>query len=307
MKILITGATGFVGGTLLRHCISSQHEVAVFSRRAGPPFLDPSILWFQGSFENIPHLMQCLSRFQPDWILHCAGAGSVPLSMENPAEDFKNSASLTQNLLEAIRMSSSKARLAIMSSAALYGNPQALPICENAPVQPLSPYGWHRSMAEQLFLSYQQSFGIEGVICRIFSAYGEHLRKQVVYDTFRKLHSKQEKCEFWGTGLESRDFLHADDMARAILLLCNKEARGTFNLASGTQTYIKDLVLHIAKITCYNQDICFSGHSRPGDPLNWEADIQKLKTLGFQPQITINDGLERVWKWLQNEHPQQLS
>lgn len=302
MKFLITGATGFVGGTLLRHCISSSFEVAVYSRRAGPPFLDPSIAWYQGSFENIPHLIQCIQKTQPDWILHCAGSGSVPLSMENPAEDFKNSASLTQNLLEAIRMSGFKPRIALMSSAALYGNPQTLPIRESAPISPLSPYGWHRSIAEQLFLSYSQSFEIEGFVCRIFSAYGEYLRKQVVFDTFGKFNQTgQIPAIFWGTGAESRDFIHADDMARAILLLCQKEARGIFNLGSGQQTKIADLVGLIHQTMGSESSYSFNGMNRPGDPLNWEADIGLLQSYGFEPQISLTEGISRVWKWLQND------
>lgn len=300
MKIFLTGATGFIGSTLLRHSLRAGHEVMVYSRRklSWPP--GQGIKAVQGSFENIPLLMQSLRDFKPDWIYHCAGSGSVPFSMEHPLEDFQSSVSLVQSLLEAHRTSSSKARIALMSSAALYGNPSTLPINEDAQLAPLSPYGFHRKIAEEIFHSYAQSFGLEGFICRIFSAYGQGLQKQVVYEIFKKFMDPTNLApEFWGTGAETRDFIHADDLARAVLHLSLDEARGIYNLASGTQTSIRSLVELISTSMGAPKPYSFNGMNRPGDPLYWQADTSKLLHHGFKTEISLESGIQQIWESLQ--------
>jgi UDP-glucose 4-epimerase len=304
--MLLTGATGFIGGSLLRQCLADGYDVAVYARRPAPTFLNSRIPWYVGSFGNVPQLMHAIQGFNPDWILHCAGAGSVPFSLASPAEDFNNSASLVQNLLEAVRLGQTASRIALMSSAALYGNPTSLPISEDAAVQPLSPYGWNRSIAEQLFESYSRSYGIHGYVARIFSAYGEHLRKQVIYDAFIKTAwATEEECVFFGTGEETRDFIHAADLSKAVLQLCAGEARGLFNIASGVQTTIKELVELVVRTHKRPIRIRFNGEHRPGDPLYWQADISRLESMGFTPSVSLREGIERVWNWVRHERPLQ--
>src|SRR5262249_9155743 len=115
---------------------------------------------------------------RPDLVIHCAGSGSVGFSFDNPAQDFRRTAETTLEVLEYTRTCAPETALVYPSSAAVYGKAVTTPIRVGSPLSPISPYGVHKKVAEDLCRSYGQTFRLRIALVRIFSAYGPGLRKQ---------------------------------------------------------------------------------------------------------------------------------
>jgi len=239
-----------------------------------------------------------LSLVKPDLLVNCASSASVQLSMQDPLSDLSQSVGVYSEILEAVRMESPNTTVALTSSAAIYGQPILLPTPEIAAKCPLSPYGYHKLMCEMLSDEYASIFGIKTLNLRIFSAYGERLFKQVIYDILTKINSPgNSQIELYGTGKETRDFIYAQDVAKAIDIIYKSGQTGTFNVAAGTPTSIYEIAQTLNQLTNRHREICFIGNSRPGDPDFWHADISKLKVLGFTAEVPISEGLSRVARW----------
>jgi UDP-glucose 4-epimerase len=235
-----------------------------------------------------------LSDIAPDVVIHCAGNASVPDSVDNPHDDFVSHVVLTEWLIHQCRKSAPRTRLMYLSSAAVYGQPEELPVHESAVIRPVSPYGHHKRMAEMLCEEASQLFGLQTVIARVFSAYGAGLRRQVVWESARQA-VEDGRIQLHGTGEETRDFIHAQDVSRAILILAQSASPdgAIFNVASGIETSVKFLAEAIAQ-ECGECQVTFRGQRRACDPERWRADIGKLHSLGFSPSISLKDGIRDV-------------
>ena len=181
MKIIVIGSKGFIGS----HCVdyfSKEHEVwgcdVVLDYNTSHYFsIDAVDSDFLGIFEQREY----------DVCINCSGAANVPFSLDKPFNDFKLNTLNVFKLLEAIRKHSPKCKFITMSSAAVYGNPEQLPIVESQMKNPVSPYGFHKSMAENICEEYSRFWNIQTCSLRIFSAYGPRLKKQLFWDLFHKI------------------------------------------------------------------------------------------------------------------------
>ena len=300
--VVITGVAGFLGGHVARHfaqngwSVVGVDVVAPENARIGT-----QCRYVQLSLPS-PELSELLKEIQPHTCVHCAGRASVALSIEDPAADFRGNTVLTFELLDALRRSAPRCRFLLLSSAAVYGNPQRLPVGEDQPVAPLSPYGFHKRQAELLVQEFAKVYGQPGLSVRIFSAYGPGLRRQVIWDICERILSTGA-LTLGGTGEETRDFVHAADVAAALALLADRApAEGEiYNLATGRETSIAELAEVLATALKREVRAIFDGRSRPGDPRNWRADISKLRVLGFQPALSLEDGLAQIAQWASAE------
>ena len=204
----------------------------------------------------------------------------------------------TFNLLNAIRNHCSQCKCVYLSSAAVYGNPKVLPIKEEHDVSPISPYGYHKLHAEAICREFADLYQLPIVVARIFSAYGNGLKKQLLWDISSKVKQGKE-VELFGTGEETRDFIHIYDLAKAIKIIVKNPISGfqIFNIANGKQIKVKELASLLVSQYSPNLKIKFNGQSRPGDPKFWEADISEIKTLGYQQQVNIFEGVNAYAKW----------
>ena len=225
--------------------------------------------------------------------------------MSDPLGDFRATASTLMNVLESIRRSGREPLLVFPSSAAVYGNPRHLPVPEEAPLDPISPYGFHKSACEMLAREYAQCFGLSIVVCRLFSLFGEWQRRLLVWEIFHQLAGTTPAVELQGTGTESRDFLAVDDLSRAILALhpaAPRQACTILNVASGRETPILDLAELMRARIAPAKDIVCRGVARPGDPFRWVADIRRLQSLApaWEPQ-ELAPALEAVMEQWQRD------
>jgi len=234
---------------------------------------------------------------QPDIIIHCAGSGSVVFSMDHPFQDFQRTVSTTYAVLEFIRMQSPGTRLVYPSSAGVYGIAESLPIEESAVLHPISPYGVHKKMAEDLCRSYAKHFKLAAAIVRLFSIYGDTLRKQLLWDACTKLRSHENS--FFGRGLERRDWLHIDDTATLLYLAGQNAAPDcpTVNGGSGQGTSTREILAELFSRYGSTDSPQFSGSPRPGDPVDYIADISKARQWNWQPSTSWQEGVREYVEW----------
>lgn len=302
-RVIVIGAGGFLGSHI-SNFFHEQHSDVFLVGKLSDNNNPPQEKCFNNVLnERLPsrRFEQLVREIKPDAIIHCAGTSSVINSMAAPFEDFTTSVNLCAYILETIRLHSPKSKFVLLSSAAVYGCPEVLPISENTLLLPISPYGYHKVMNELLAEEYNRIYGITTIILRIFSAYGEGLRKQVLYDMCNKFLDKTTNTiKVYGTGKETRDFIHVNDLCKSIDVLLTHGAVGVHNIGSGTGTSIEQLLDLISQNFESKKQIEFTGETRQGDPLYWEADIKKLSAHGFRPEISIQEGVTKYCKWFKN-------
>lgn len=293
MKILIVGSKGFIGS----HCVdyfSNDHEVwecDVIMDYDNPRYL--SIDAVDSDF------LELFQKYQFDVCINCSGAASVPFSLEKPFNDFRLNTLNVVKMLEAIRLTSPDCKFITMSSAAVYGNPQSLPIKENAGIIPVSPYGFHKVITEMICQEYSRFWGIKTCCLRIFSAYGPRLKKQLFWDMYQKV-VNDEIVKLWGTGNETRDFIYISDLVQAIdLAIYNSKFNGELiNIANGHQIPIKEVANIFVDILKTDKRIEFNNEIRKGDPLNWEADVDLIKSWGYIQSVNLEEGVNKYISWI---------
>jgi len=298
--VLITGAGGFLAG----------HVAGAFAsagwRTIGVGRTDPNrqAESFDGfdlhDVADTEHDISLLERYTPEAIVHLAAPASVQQSMRNPLADVHGHVLPTAGLLESIRIAAIDTRVILISSAAVYGDPAVMPVSEDAPLAPISPYGFHKLQQELLLDEYVRIHGLRGCKARIFSTYGENLRRLAVWDIARR--ALAGNYTVYGDGDEARDYLYAGDAARVIVCLaeraeCNGEA---LNVASGEAVTIRALADEIFRAADVDAAPQFTGETLPGSPRRWRADVTRLGSLGC-PTSPWSSGLGQTINWIRGQ------
>ena len=292
-KVLITGAAGFIGTKMLNLFMERGYTVYGWDR-INMEHVDSIDMLDEAAVISV------LEKIKPDIVVHCAGSADVGKSVQYPETDYAGNVTITHNLLFALhKLHMEHVRVVFLSSAGVYGNPISLPITEDMPVNPLSPYALHKVMCEDICRYFRCNYGMKIKVARIFSAYGAGLRKQIFWDMHKKV-EQTGKLEMFGTGNESRDYIHVNDVIQSLYLLAVTESDELiFNVANGEETTIRQATECFAECAGISKDkISFNGHVREGDPINWRADISRIKKLGYKKSIEMLDGLQEYVNWV---------
>ncbi|GHV32185.1 UDP-glucose 4-epimerase [Spirochaetia bacterium] len=292
MNLLIIGSTGFIGSHLFSR-LSTKYNCygadIINKENVNNYFLlKRDDVDYDNLFKN-NHFDVCINA---------SGAASVSESFLKPDYDMKLNVMNVEKILECIRKYQRNCHFITLSSAAVYGNPVRIPIKESDSLFPISPYGLHKMFSEEICKLYTNLFDIKTTCVRIFSAYGDGLKKQLLWDVLNKF-LYEDEIEIYGSGNESRDFIHINDIVEAIALIINNVHSGfnIFNIANGEEIAVKYIVSSIKE--CLNSDrkIIFNNKNRAGDPLNWQADISKIRDLGYRKTVTIEQGIISYVSW----------
>jgi dTDP-glucose 4,6-dehydratase/UDP-glucose 4-epimerase len=298
MKLLIIGSKGFIGSHALNY-FSSQPSFEVWGCDVVTDYEAQHYFLIDVSHADYDAVFQEQAF---DVCINCSGAASVPDSMVHPLRDYYLNTKSVFSLLEAIRKFSPGCKFINLSSAAVYGNPAKLPVQEQDPIQPLSPYGWHKYQSELICKEFYQNFNMATCAIRIFSAFGPGLSKQLFWDWHQKtLHSSS--IAIFGTGKESRDFIYISDLVHAIemVILHGAFTGEVYNVANGEEVSIQQAIEVFKSASRRQFDYTFTMETRKGDPLNWVADIQKLRALGYKQQVNFEKGIEYYCQWLRKK------
>lgn len=300
-SVLILGAAGFLGRYLVEACSNLNYRIYGVSRTASC-LQGVFTAYITGDIETVD--IDSLMKFSSiDYCFHFASSSSVGGSIVSPFSDFMGCLPGTARLLDIVRRNQPQCHVIFASSAAVYGNPVSLPISERSSTNPISPYGCHKLLAENLAKDYSRIYGLRISVMRIFSAYGPGQKKQLLWDACNKITSaiiaRQKSVSFDGTGFETRDFIHAQDVASAALAIAQHNGSGysLYNVASGYETSIKRIIEIISSSFEASVQIDFAGGPSFGVPSNWCADVSKLQSIGHTSVNNLDKSIHSYVQW----------
>jgi UDP-glucose 4-epimerase len=297
---VVLGAGGFIGRHVCRTL--AQQGATVFGLGHGDWSTDEQRRWgltrWVAADAGIGALNTLLGGRPLAALIHCAGGSAVARSYSEPLVDFRRSVDSTAELLEFARTwPGSTPRVVLTSSAAVYGDQGDVDITEASACSPISPYGFHKLAAEQLCTSYARFFNVPVTVVRLFSVYGEGLRKQLLWDACQRFQRGEPR--FFGTGHELRDWIHVED-ATALLCAAASAPQARFALYNGghEQASTHDLLSTLGGLFDGHPVPVFTGKTHTGNPRRLTADCAHARhQLGWQPQVRLADGLRRYAEW----------
>lgn len=301
MNTLVTGGAGFIGSNLVRLLLNTGHRVTVLDNLSSgyrenlDPF--PQVTFVEGDIRNEGAVSRAIDGAEV--VFHLAASVGNTRSIEHPFEDSEINMLGTLRILEAARHNGVR-KVVNTSSAGIFGELKHLPIKEDHPVEPDSPYGASKLGAEKLALAYGKLYDLEVVCLRYFNVYGVNQR----YDAYgnaipifahRILHDMP--VIIFGDGEQTRDFVSVKDVALANLNAAEPGVSGAFNIASGTTITINELVRMMVDASGL-QPVIEHGAPRPGDVRHSKADISAAcAAFGYHPTVDLPEGLQEYMDW----------
>jgi UDP-glucose 4-epimerase len=306
---IVTGAYGFIG----RHLAYELGRQGVLVSGLGHGNWLTSQAkhwgvrhWLSASVESTSLELLKSQTHPADVVFHLAGGSSVGASLADPCEDFRRTVTTTVELLDWVRRSSPATKVVLVSSAAVYGNSHHGPVAENSDLSPYSPYGVHKRMMEEIGQSYVANYGLSVIALRLFSVYGEHLRKQLLWDLCAKLCSGASCLTLGGTGGELRDWTAVSDVVGCLIGSAKLDHQGfrVINIGTGTASPVRHVAERIAEswraLGGQTVSMQFTGKSRPGDPFCLVADCSRLEQLGLHCMQPLDHNLDRYVRWFRD-------
>jgi UDP-glucose 4-epimerase len=303
MRCLVTGGAGFIGSNVVRRLLEREHEVTVFDNCSTGYEINlkpyPDAEFVRGDIRDATAVE--VAVHDQDVVFHLAASVGNQKSIDEPLYDASHNVLGTINVLEAMR-NHRVGSIVYSSSAGIFGEPQYQPVDEAHPTEPDSPYGATKLCGEKLVLSYMKLYGIKACCLRYFNVYGENQRFDAygnVIPIFAGRIAAGEGLTVFGDGEQTRDFVDVKDVAAANVAAAeNAEAKGTFNIGTGTEITINRLVEILREVTQVDFEVAY-GPPRPGDVRHCTAEITRLReVLGISPGTDIPEKLEKYYAWM---------
>jgi len=305
-RALVTGGAGFIGSHLVDRLTKEGYEIVVLDN------------FFSGKIRNIKRHLDSRKFFlvkgdignsedvkevirNVDAVFHLAAVVSVPLSIENPLLVNDVNVRGTLNLLEA-SLKAHVERFIYASSCAVYGEASSLPINEQHPTNPLSPYAASKLAAEYYCKLFYENNGLKTLCLRYFNVYGPRQVKNLYSGVITRFIDRLKQGKppvIYGDGEQTRDFVHVNDTVEANMLAlnCQRSAGEVINVGTGKPTTINQLAMVLIGLS--GRDNLKPIHSAPrkGDIKSSCADISKAKrVLGYEPTVMLKEGLKSLLK-----------
>lgn len=306
MRVLVTGGAGFIGSNLVGELIQQGYEITVLDNLTSGNISNlkaySSIRFVQGDIRDERSVNSAMADARI--VFHLAASVGNKRSIDNPAEDAEINVLGTLRVLEAARKAG-VIKIVASSSAAIFGELKSLPIGENHPTEPDSPYGCSKLCMEKECLSFHKLYSIEVVCLRYFNVYGPNQR----YDEYGNVIPKfvfrilgGEPIIIYGNGEQTRDFVHVRDVVHANISAAQaKGISGYFNIGSGGRISINRLTELLKEIGADIPTIIMAP-ARQGDVLHSLADITAARSsLHYEPRVDIKEGLREYLAWAKKE------
>jgi len=320
-RVIVTGGAGFIGSNLVEALIKDERveKVLVIDDLSNGYYSNIQEFESNPKFEFVKEDIcnyEAMLQFTKGYhlISHQAALGSVPRSIENPMRSNLVNVDGTINVLFAA-VQNGVERVVLACSSSTYGDSPELPKVEARIGKPLSPYAITKYAVELYADVFSKTYGLNYVGFRYFNVFGPKQSPDnpyaAVIPIFCKAFMEGRQPQINGDGETSRDFTFVDNAVQANLLglfTDNQEALNqVYNMACGEQTTLNEMVDLLGKVSGKSISANY-GPERKGDVRHSKADISKIQTLlGYQPKVKFKEGLEKVYHWYQQPHPQPLS
>jgi UDP-glucose 4-epimerase len=318
-SILVTGGAGYIGSHTVKELLKRRYDVVVFDNlSAGHRQFVLTDRFVEGDLLDLDSLRTCFDRFSFDSIVHFAALTSVPDSVRDPQRYYQTNIIAGLNLLQ-VMLEHDVKKLVFSSSAAVYGSPQVVPIPEDHPKNPESPYGRTKWIFEQILEDYGRAYGLKSISLRYFNAAGSDPAGEIgewhdpethlIPIVLAVAQGKREHVEIFGTDYDTpdgtciRDFIHVSDLAEAHLLALEHLREGApstaYNLGTGAGHSVREVVEICSKVTG-TEIRAVEAPRRPGDLPRLLADSTRtLKDLRWSPRYPELETIVRTaWDWM---------
>lgn len=298
-RILVTGGAGFIGSHLVDKLVELRAQVTVldnlsFGKRE---YINPNAKFVDSDIRDYETLKKTIVG--QELIYHLAAIATTKenaLGWNNLIEDYEVNTIGTLNIFRALVEMKINPRVIYTSSAAVYGNPEYVPMDEKHPTNPISPYGVSKLTGEKYAHAYYKEQGLKITSLRVFNTYGPRQLRYVMFDLIQKLHKNPDRLEVMGTGQQIRDYCYVTDTVDAFILVAenDKTIGRQLNVAGGNPISIMELAEKIIGILGLNgrTNLSVTGKSWKGDIDKLIADISLIKQLvNFNPKVDIGQGL----------------
>lgn len=307
MRVVVTGAAGFIGSHLSERLLAAGHSVVgidcfadYYERAKKERNLAPSRDHDKFQFEEADLVDADLAPLLDGAgvVYHLAGQPGVRPSWGNQFDRYvRDNVIATQRLLEALKGTPVK-RLVFAGSSSVYGDAERFPTKETALPRPVSPYGVTKLAAEHLTHLYTRNFGIPAVSVRYFTVYGPRQRPDMAFSRFMQALTAREEIEVYGDGEQTREFTYVSDAVEGTIKASTAEVVGeVFNLGGGSRVTVNKVLgtlEEISGIKVRRQNL----PAAPGDPRHTGASINLARErLGWEPRVSLAEGLAKQWEW----------
>jgi len=302
-KIVITGASGFVGANLAQNLSKTKHQIHIFTRKNSKLWrledIKTKLNIHKVTLDNSKALKKKLLEIEPKFVFHCATYGVLP-SQTNFSKLIKTNLIGTYNLLQALEECNKLSKLVNLDSSFVYGKKNNS-IKENQIADPITPYGIVKLSQTNLVRYYSVKRKIPSITMRLFTPFGRFDQPgRLITDIMKSLITKKPLTLF--SPYSKRDFIHINDVINALVLASNSPFKNgeIFNVGSGKYYSVKEFVTLASKVTKTKINVNWKNKQREFDKLggNGYANTRKIsENLGWRPKITIQEGLLESYKW----------
>jgi UDP-glucose 4-epimerase len=307
MKVLVTGAAGFIGSNVVDRLLNDGHEVVGYDnfstgqeRFLAEAHRSERFCMIHGDVLDLSRLSAAMSGCEV--VHHFAANADVRFGLDHPKRDLEQNTIATFNVLEAMRATGVK-RIAFSSTGSIYGEPQKVPTPEDVafPIQ-TSLYGASKLAGEGLIEAYCEGYGFEGYIFRFVSILGERYSHGHVFDFYRSLRENPSELRVLGDGHQRKSYLYIQDCIDAMLLAMQHPSGRihVYNLGTDEYCEVNESIGWITEHLGMNPRLSYSGGARGwvGDsPFIW-LDCSRIRALGWKPKLTIREGILRTLEYL---------
>jgi UDP-glucose 4-epimerase len=303
-KVVVTGGLGFIGSHLVEKLSEDNLVIVIDDQSTGTVdnIKDFNLSKIDTTLGNITSIDLEYIFDGCDYVFHHAAIASVPKSVDNPINSNEVNITGTLKVLEAAKNADVK-KLVFASSSAVYGDAESLPLSEDNPINPLSPYAVTKATGELYCNVFSQIYGLPTVSFRYFNVFGprQDLNSQyaAVIPIFIDKMLKNESPVIYGDGKQSRDFVSVKHVVTANIMAAESKECGVFNIGLGKSTTINQLVEMINEILGKDIKPVYE-KERSGDIKHSVADISKAKSFGYEPPADFKEELAETVEWFRN-------
>ena len=302
-KCLVTGGAGFIGSNLVDELIRKGDEVVIIDDLSNGKleYINGKAKFYKLDV-NAKKVAEIFKEEKFDYVFHLAAQIDLRKSVEDPYADNQTNVLGSLHIFQLAAEAKIKKVIFISTGGALYGD-CAKPATEETPIKLIAPYAIHKYTAEKYLDFFNETRNLKSVVLRLANVYGPRQYKGgecgvIGVYTYNVAH--QERSHLFGDGSKTRDFVFVDDIVRAIIAAADNEVEGVFNIGSGKEISIVEVIAAIEKVTNKKLDY-IQAENKLGEVNRSVLSYEKAKKeLGWEPIVNLGDGIKKTLEWLKS-------